>query len=133
MERKKGPKKEIVTEQVAEKEIVIYDGPKVFRWKKLGGGSLRLPNKIIKPGEVFTSTKEALPVAFLDSLQCLDEVSMQEYEAKKALFVKQAEIIYSLKETEDGKWNVVNPEGKPINDQPLSKVSAEELLSALEA
>lgn len=121
--------KETVKAEIQEEE---YTGPKVFRWRKLGGGSLRLPNRIIKPGEIFTAAAEELPKSFMDALQCLDEVEMKAYEQKRIIDIKRAESVYDLEEV-DGGWNVVGDNGKPINEFPYTKEDAEQLKSALEA
>jgi len=108
-----------------------------LRWKKIGGGSLRITlggkKKIIKPGEVFLAHESELPVAFMDSLQCL--ASETEKKINKEIVAKQNAVpaIYELLEAEgtDDLWNVVNPEGKAINEEPLDIDAANELLNSL--
>ena len=108
-----------------------------LRWKKIGGGSLRITlggkKKIIKPGEVFLAHESELPVAFMDSLQCL--ASETEKKINKEIVAKQNAVpaIYELQEAEgtDDLWNVVNPEGKAINEKPLDIDAANELLNSL--
>jgi hypothetical protein len=108
-----------------------------LRWRKTGGGSLRIildgKKKIIKPGEVFLAHESELPVAFMDSLQCL--ASETEKQENKEVVEKLNAVppIYELKEAEgtDDLWNVVNPEGKAINEEPLDIDAANDLLNSL--
>ena len=108
-------------------------GKVVLTWKKIGGGSLRWNNRIIKPGEIFEAALEDLPKAFMDTLVCQDAEGLNKVETavkKEALVIEN---LYKLvkSKTEKGLWNVVGDNGKPINDVPLEKGSAEELLAAV--
>jgi len=104
-----------------------------LRWQKIGGGSLRWNGRIIKPQEIFYADKEELPVSFLDTLVCLESEEVQEAAAITSKITIIPEASYELKKADKGKnlWNVVNSEGKTLNESPLSKESAEELLIAL--
>jgi hypothetical protein len=113
---------------------VVEDGPKLLKWKKLGGGSLRLKNRIIKPGETFFAALEDIPKAFLDSLECLDGKAAKKIAETKITKEEKAPetSVYALVENEDHTWNVLNPEGKVINEQPLTETAAQDLKLALE-
>jgi hypothetical protein len=119
-----------VTLEVAE-EIVETR----MRWRKLGGGSLRCriggQNRIIKPGEIFLAEASELPKSSLDLLECIGKVT-----EKASSIVERAKppiipVVYKLKEVKGGKglWNLVDTEGKVLNEKPLTKESAEELLA----
>ena len=105
-----------------------------LRWKKVGGGSLRILDRIIKPGQTFVAYLEEIPEAFRDTLVCLDEGKLPELEEELAV-PTAPKPIYEVKKEEDGKgWNVVNKTSdKKINDAPLrTRKEAEELKAALE-
>ena len=115
--------------EVAPVEVVVEK----LRWRKLGGGSLRLNNRIIKPGEIFFADLAELPKAFLDTLECLDSVGLQTAVAEKARepFVP---VEYTLKKVKGTDlWNLLDVEGKALNEAPLAKEAAEELLNAVKA
>lgn len=103
------------------------------RWKKIGGGSLRLGNRIIKPGEIFYASESELPKTFMDTLVCLDKEDLQKIKDGTKQASKISEVLYRLENdaTFKGLWNVVNEEGKAINEKPLEKAIAEELLTAI--
>ena len=113
------------------------------KYRKLGGGSLRLniggKHRIIKPNEVFTAYPEEIPDAFLKSLQ---EVSGVQRTTKKIIKeevpnVKEEETSKESKYTavylQTGWWNVVDSEGKIVNESKLRKAKAEELIQQLNA
>lgn len=100
--------------------------PKKVKFRKIGGGSFRMANgKIIKPGQVFEAFPEQIPGAFRDVVVPLEpeledppvEVTPPGYEI--------------VKSPEKGKWNVVNAQGKAINENPLSREDADVLVKEL--
>lgn len=117
----------------SKKEITTQPQPIKLVWEKIGGGSLRWDNRIIKPGEKFEATLEELPVAFMDTLICLDNENLQKAQTAVKREQQTPETLYHLKKskTSKGYWDVVNEEGKPLTDKPMEKESAEELLNAV--
>ncbi|MFA5935015.1 MAG: hypothetical protein WC827_03970 [Candidatus Paceibacterota bacterium] len=114
--------------------------PTKLRWRKVGGGSLRLnldgANRIIKPGEIFLADLEELPKAFMDTLECLDSEGLKTAAASERAKEPIVVVEYTLKKVgkkADDTWNLVDSEGKALNEKPLSKEAAEELLTALKA
>jgi hypothetical protein len=120
-------KKEIVEPP---KEVTL---PSKLRWQKVGGGSLRWRNQIIKPGQVFEASLDELPKAFMDILVCLDKDGLQKVKEGVKKETQAPEFLYHLEKDKTSKihWNVVNEEGKAINEKPLEKALAEELLTAI--
>ena len=111
-----------------------------LHWRKIGGGSLRLPNAIIKPGQTFYAHEHEIPKAFRDMFECLDDKTTQH--TKKAAAVADlpepptTEAAYSVEPAGEGfddLFNVVNEKGKPINEQPMELTAAEDLKKQLEA
>lgn len=105
--------------------------PKRPSWKKIGGGSFTLRNRIIKSGQVFSADVEEIPEAFRDVVQLIDgDPSILE---KKQITAESTK--YELVEegsTEDVRFNVLNSKtSKPINSELLTKKQAEELLARL--
>lgn len=124
MERKKGvvsSKEEKTQSQPILKETLPT-------WKKIGGGTLWLKGHMIKPGETFKSAEKDIPEAFRDMMIPWDGTADSE-NAKQP--EPSAPILYSLEKTSDGKYNVVNGQGKAINETPIEKEAAEELVESL--
>jgi len=96
------------------------------RWKKIGGGSLRIGSKIIKPGEIFRMQKELIPTQFRDVIIPVDGVVE---EVKKD--IAPSPVVYTLKEVKRGLFNIVNPAGKVLNEKPLEKEVADKLIEDL--
>lgn len=98
-----------------------------IRWKKIGGGSLRLARgKIVKPNEIFFASEDEISPAFkhlvvpLESLPVVEKVVLPPVVSK--FFVKQVAV---------GWYDVVSADGKAINESKLRKAAAEELLDSL--
>ena len=103
-----------------------------LQWRKIGGGSLRLFGRIIKPNERFFAFTDEIPPSFRSSVVCLDEVKMKQQETQTREKLEKPEELYTLKHKGGGKWDIVDEEGKALNEAPLSKARAAELLSALQ-
>ena len=107
--------------------------PQKLHWKKVGGGALRLQGQIIKPNQEFWAFAEDIPAAFMDCIVCLDDSKLQELKVAEKKVAETPEELYTLKKVKKGWFNVVNAEGKAINEDLLSEEAAKELKTALEA
>lgn len=110
----------------------------ILKWKKTGLGSLRLAGRtksIVKPGQTFEAKRSEIPKAFMDTIICLSEDKELEFAAKsvKADVAGAKSPLYKIEPIEEKPdfYNVVNKEGKSINDKPLRKKKAEELIASL--
>lgn len=103
-------------------------------YKKIGGGSLRINGKIIKPGEKFRATPESIPKGFRDLLIPLGGGSFEEVEQKQQQ-VKLDITKSAYKVVNRGKsalwFDVVDSNEKVINEKALKKDVAEKLASDL--
>ena len=137
-----------------EKEVVKSEKPKMeksnlVRFRKDGGGSLRIKGRIIKPGQVVEINPADIPSAFRDTLipiandaRTLRVIAETEKTVKKEVKVPEKEVVipvYSMVKNEelstskeelfdifDGENKLISEEGKP-----LAKDVAEETLKAL--
>lgn len=110
-----------------QEEPVVEDTPKseVIRWKKIGNGSFMLNNRYIKPGQTFTATVEEIPTAFRDLIIPVDKLPEDPFMKPKKVSN------YTLMQTEEGLWNIVDKQGKIFNDAPMEKNEAEKVLNVL--
>ena len=97
---------------------------KVF-YQKIGGGSLRLKNKIIKPGEKFWEYPGNIPESFKDRLIILDESK----KAKPKIVSEKRK--YYKKHIGGGRYDIFDENGKKINEESLKKVEADKILENL--
>ena len=121
----KEEKVEVKNEEVDERNL--RKGTKIqLRYKKIGGGPLRLcnPKRIIKPGQVFTAYPSDIPKAFADLVQCLDDEEVQKLVIEEKPFHVKEEL-YTIGELTPGGWHVLNGKTKkPLQDKPMSKEDA---------
>jgi hypothetical protein len=100
----------------------------LIRWKKVGGGAFYFKNRIIKPGQIFTAKPSDIPAAFKDLCIPLDEIKPAPV---VPIQITQAE--YTVKPRGKSKtwFDVIDKQGKPINEKALSKEVAENLVQDL--
>lgn len=103
----------------------------VIRWKKMGGGAFMLNGRLIKPGQVFTARVDQIPKSFRDVCVPLD--SIPEPPAPEPIEVKPS--AYTVKARGDSKlwFDVVDSNGKVINEKALKKEAAEQFAKDLSA
>lgn len=112
----------------------------VLSWVKNGGGTFHTKSgKRIKPGQIFQAREEEIPKAFRDNIILVTEADMSERERKRKRTTKENVPViepvksdFTVVEREDGIFDVVDGQGKAINEQGLSKEEAEELLITLQ-
>ncbi len=120
-------------EPVKEEKIEIPKAnpnePAMFRMKKIGGGGLHLHNRIIKPGQVFIGRMEEIPKVFMNTILVMEQVSGP---VKKGVqFSKAPKPIYTKQITKDGLFNIVDKNGKILNEQPMTEKDADDTIRKL--
>ena len=127
-----------------------------IRWINRGKNQ-RFMGRIIKPNEVFLAHEDEIPVAFRSFIMPVDpipdppnpmpsvEVAVPEstpvlveteaavVEQTEPAFVPKRHIPpgYHLKERSPGWFDVIDPTGKVVNEQPQTEEEAKELLKTL--
>lgn len=106
-------------------------------WKKNGGGSaiLRIDGnkRRIKPGETFLAYPEEIPLAFRDVIVPLDGNPIK-FVTEDEKPVKVVSPAYTLRPRGNSKtwWDVVDAQGKVLNEKGLTKEIAERFKADLE-
>lgn len=96
-----------------------------IRWRKFGKGSFRMANgRIIKPGQVFIASPSEIPEGFRDTIVALDELPEE-----KPLEVVEGN--YRIKSRGPGWYDVLDSQGKKVNEQALRQDEAKALLESL--
>jgi hypothetical protein len=105
------------------------------RYKKIGGGSLRISINgravIIKQNEVFSAFPSEIPKAFKDTVIPLDPVFEEKViQTEKP---KPVNITFTMQPRGKSKslFDVIDGMGKVLNDKPLTKAVAESLINDL--
>lgn len=132
----------------AKKVVNVPEGMKCYQ--KQGGGSYRTNNRIIKPKQKFFMFPESVPEAFKNSIKevapdskaIVINAPRPRIEGKKevASVPEKFEMIKALDENgevikkgDSALYNVVGEDKQALNEKPLRKGKAKELLETLEA
>lgn len=109
------------------------------RFKKIGGGSFRMGNRIIKPGQVFMAFPSEIPKIFRDVVIAVDtNFKFDATKAKKEIETPPPPVVvtplkYSIQP--HGKslylYDVVDAQGKILNEKSLKKEIAEKFVEDL--
>jgi hypothetical protein len=117
------------------KNVVVENVERAkVKYKKIGGGSLRLGGKIIKPGETFKAYPEDIPVSFRDLVIPVEGGSVSwEKPATPPPPIVFTKPVFELKPRGKSKsqYDVVDGQGKAINEKPLTKAIGEKLIEDL--
>ena len=95
------------------------------RWKKIGGGSFRMANgKIIKQNQIFEAAEADIPRAFRDVVVPYDQPAEE-----TPLPVVQTG--YQVISRGPGWYDVIDGQGKRVNEQALRQDAAKKLVENL--
>lgn len=102
---------------------------KEIKYRKLGGGSLRIGRRIIKQGQVFSCNPDLLSEGILMYLEVVGKVST----AKKSKEIvenieKRDYILYAFGK---GWYGIKDNNGKLISEKKMRRSDAEEMLHSL--
>ena len=99
-----------------------------IRWKNTGRGNLTLADRrVIRAGEIFVAAESEISKAFRDVIKPVDPIPV----VAEPVIVA-AKITYELKHRGAGWWDVVNQNGKVVNEKAMKKADAEEMKNSLE-
>jgi len=111
-------------------EIKIPVDKKIL-WKKTTG-TFRLPDRrLIKAGQTFLAALEDIPAAFRDTIMPVDPASLAELENKEIPLPPIVPSYRKEKRGESNWWNVVDGEGKVLNEKALREEQADDYLNSL--
>lgn len=97
----------------------------MVRWRKTGGGTFRMGNgKIIKPNQVFWAKPEDIPEGFRDVIVPLTEVPADTP-------VEFTETKYELQARSPGWYDIVDGQGKVLNESAMREDKAREMITSL--
>jgi|WetSurSiteA1Bulk_404760.scaffolds.fasta_scaffold206564_2 hypothetical protein len=109
----------------------------LISWKKTGNGALRLKNlRYIKPGEIFEAYPSQIPAAFRDTVIPLNPAKLKEEEQQREEVINKVAVessAYTVKPRGVGGWvDVIDINGKVINEKAMKLPAAEELIKKLQ-
>lgn len=115
-------KSEIITPQV----VTVPPGKCTWRYRKQNGGSFILGDgRRIKPTQVFDAYPSEIPEAFKDLFELLEGDTT----VRERVITAPSKFVIGVRD--DGMFDVVDPDGKCLNDEPLGEEDAKRLLLAL--
>lgn len=115
-------KSEIITPQV----VTVPPGKCTWRYRKQNGGSFILGDgRRIKPTQVFDAYPSEIPEAFKDLFELLEGDTT----VRERVITAPSKFVIGVRD--DGMFDVVDSDGKCLNDEPLGEEDAKRLLLAL--
>lgn len=111
----------------------------VKKWRKVGGGVFLLNgNRWIKPNQEFYAKESEIPLAFRDTVICLEEEKERISEeggkesSNLSSYAPGVEEFKLVRRNRSMWFDVVNSAGKVMNDKPMTKENALKLKNILE-
>lgn len=103
-----------------------------IRWRKEGRGVFRLRNHIYRPGEVFWARPEEISSQFRDLIKPLDPIPSEmpiDTPIAESFITKPA--YTKVKRETSNFWDILDGEGKKLNEKALREDQADEYLKSL--
>ncbi len=100
-----------------------------IKWRNRGGTFRMGSGKIIKPNQTFMATPEEVPMAFRDFLKPEEPLPTADDDSSPAAPIADAG--YRLKKLAGDQYNILDGRGKVVNEKPLSKSEAQDVLDQL--
>ena len=120
------PKNEFLTQANIDDIINEVQEEPIISWKKIGGGSFRLGNRIIKENETFKAKESEIPMGFRDVIIPMDSIPGK-------VEVRKVAVVYKLVPSKENAnlFFVVDSFGKTLNEKALEEKQANDLIKAL--
>jgi len=98
-----------------------------IQWKKTGRGSFRFKGRIIKPGQTFMAKPSEISGNLRDLIKPLSDIpKIDEPE------IKAVKVLFTKVKREGAKWfDILNEDGKKVNEKGLTEEKADELLKKM--
>lgn len=107
---------------------------KKITWRKIGGGSFRFKGAIIKPNQKFVAAPSEIPKAFRDLLIPLEDLPpREEVDTPAPVPKKVIQPSFTIRPRGNSKtwFDIINSEGKVLNEKALKKDDAEAFINDL--
>ncbi len=104
-------------------------------WKKIGGGSLRIGNRIIKPNQTFEAYPEEISPSFRNLIIPVSaDASFAKSTPREPTPEEVVKEKYTVKPRGESKvwFDVIDSNGKVLNEKALKKETADQLKADLE-
>lgn len=101
-----------------------------IQWRKTRGTLTLRGGKVISPGETFIARSEDIPTAFRDTVVPVNPECLLE-PGTPMLSVEPEPPSYTIKSCTPGRYNVLDGQGKAVNEKPMSLDDAKQLVENL--
>jgi len=101
-----------------------------IKFKKIGGGSFKFQGHLIKPNQIFKAYARDIPRAFRDCIIPMEGGTYEETNIVEEIKT-DGKPIFKIEPKGRGWFNIVNADGKVINEKALRDDEAKEMLKEL--
>jgi len=112
-------------------ERTVKDETGQRSWRKVGGGSFYLKGRIIKPNQVFTAELAEIPEGFRDVVIPVDGKPVTLDKVEDIPDVPVTELVFTIRDKGGNWYEVLDSNGKVMNEKSLRKAQADELIKEL--
>jgi hypothetical protein len=101
-----------------------------IRWRKISGTLILRDKTVIKPGQTFMARPEDIPKVFRDTVVPVNPEDLLDPEVPMPP-VEPEPPSYTIKSCTPGRYNVLDGQGKAVNERPMSLDDAKRLVENL--
>jgi len=100
-----------------------------IRWRKISGKLTLRDKTVIGPGQTFMARPEDIPKVFRDTIVPVNPDDLPNDPGFEPVEPVKPE--YSISTIGPGRYNVLDGQGKPVNEKPMTLADAERLVENL--
>lgn len=103
-----------------------------IRWRKISGTLILSDKTVIKPGQTFMARPEDIPKVFRDTIVPVNpEELLNTLDPTGLPPVEPEPPSYTIKSCTPGRYNILDGQGKAVNEKPMSLDDAKRLVESL--
>jgi hypothetical protein len=101
-------------------------------WKKTDG-TFRLPDRrLVRKGDTFWARLEDIPIPFRDTIVPVTQEGADQVNGIPAEKIEAVETVYTKLKRDNGNWwDIIDKQGKVVNEKALREEQADDYLNAL--
>ena len=100
-----------------------------IRWQKISGTLILRDKTVIRPGQTFMARPEDIPKVFRDTVVPVNPEDLPKDPGLEPVEPVKPE--YTIKSCGPGRYNVLDGQGKIVNEKSMSLADAERLVEGL--
>ena len=100
-----------------------------IKWRKISGTLILRDKTVIRPGQTFMARPEDIPKVFRDTIVPVNPDDLPDPAGPPPIEPEPPS--YTIKTIGPGRYNVLDGQGKPVNERPMTLADAERLVENL--